>query len=79
MSVPGDILDPDPPVAQLLIERGVAEVVEAKAVEPERKIVESPVRDKMVKRSALRRVHLAAGCATELKVSYLGRSEFEIE
>jgi hypothetical protein len=51
-SIPGDILDPDPPVAELLIERGVAEIVEAKIVEPERKIVDSPPRDKMAKWAA---------------------------
>jgi hypothetical protein len=58
-------------VAQLLIERGVAEIVELAAVEPERKMIDSPVRDKMMKGRALRRINLAIGRATELKVSHL--------
>jgi hypothetical protein len=53
--VPGDVIDPDPPVAQLLIERGVAELADAENVEVETKIVESPARDKMVESAARKR------------------------
>jgi hypothetical protein len=53
--VPGDILDPDPPVAQLLIERGVAEIVEPESTKEETKVIDSPARDKLVKVAARKR------------------------
>jgi hypothetical protein len=43
LSAIGDVLDPDPPVAQLLIDRGAAELLP-----PETKAVRTPPRNKLV-------------------------------
>lgn len=49
-SVPGDLLDPDEPVARILIERGIAERAEI-----ETKLPSAPPRDKAIASPAKKR------------------------
>lgn len=48
-SEPGDLLDPDPPIAQLLIDRGVAV-----AISSQQKAIVADVQNKVVKTSHAR-------------------------
>ncbi len=58
-SEPGDVLDPDPPVAQLLIDRGVAV-----AIGTEQKAMITPARSKVIKHEHTRHKNARATATT---------------